>query len=1145
MKTNTLIGLAALCALAGTASAADELARNFSTPPASARPWVYWFPLDGNLSRDGITADLEAMKRVGIGGVLYMETDQGAPTGPAAFAGPLWRELFQQICQEAQRLGLEVNMNNDAGWCGSGGPWITPELSMQRIVWTETAVQGPQRFDGVLPQAPAVQNYYREIALFAYPTPAKNTRIPRLAGKSAAEVEEVRLRATFPELPADSVVPREQIIELTAALRPDGRLAWDVPEGNWTLLRMGCTTTGKENHPAPASGRGLESDKLSKKATEVHFDALMGKLIADNRALVGEKKTLVATHVDSWEVRSQNWTPEFRAEFRRLRGYDPLPLLPVISGRIVDNAEVSERFLWDVRQTVNDLIGENYAGHFRTLAHRHGMRFTMEAYGRPPFDDLTIAGHADEPMAEFWSYTLSEFGREHYSCAEMTSAAHVYGRPIVGAEAFTASREEKWLAHPAMIKALGDWAFCEGINRFVFHRYALQPWTNPDRPPGMSMGPWGLHYERTQTWWEQSKAWHEYLARCQFMLQQGLFVADLCYLTPERSPQQLEPPIRAELGRPGYNYDFCPPDVVLTRMSVRDGRLVLPDGMSYRLLVLPQVATMTPRLLRKVRDLVNAGATVLGAPPVKSPSLANYPQCDVEVQALVRELWGDKPSPGAAPGRRVGRGRVIWPVELQKQPEPAYDEPSVLQRAKWIWSDEGTRGVSAPPGIRYFRRTFEVDASRRIESAQLVMSADNTFECFLNGHAVSNGRRFQVATRRNVAASLTPGTNLLTVMAVNGADTPNPAGLIGTLTITYADGGTQEIVTDAMWQGSRSATGGESRVRELGSMGMQPWGNVQETPPPVNETVDIAIPTRVLAEMNVAPDFRATAKLHFIHKRIGEADIYFVANPEAREIEAQCTFRVNGRLPEIWAPDTGRMEPATAYTMKDGGTSLPLRFEPSGSLFIVFRKQIGNQSPKAPGKNWLEFATRQEISGSWQVSFDAKWGAPAGPVRFDQLDDWSQRAEPGIRYYSGPAAYRKNFRWDAASATPQRVFLDLGRVAVMAEVRLNGRDLGILWKPPFHVDVTDALRPGENTLEVKVVNLWVNRMIGDEQLPEDSDRNTTGNLKSWPTWLAEGKPSPAGRFTFTSWRLWKKDDPLVPSGLLGPVTLKSTPMRVR
>lgn len=1144
MKRRVLITLLAVGLLATMAVAADDLATKFGTPPSSARPWVYWFPLSGNLTKEGITADLEAMARAGVGGVLYMEVDQGAPTGPADFAGPLWRELFQHACSEARRLGLQVNMNNDAGWCGSGGPWITPELSMQHLVWTEKSIVGPQRFDEALPQPPANKDFYRDIAVFAYPTPAKNYTIPNVRGKSAEVREELPLRTTYPALLPNAIVRRDQIVNLTAKLSPDGRLTWDVPAGNWTLLRLGHTTTGKDNHPAPETGRGLECDKLSKEAAEVHFQNLMGKIISDNQAFVGEKQTLVSTHIDSWEVGSQNWTPKFREEFQRLRGYDPLPWLPVITGRVIDSVELSERFLWDVRMTVNDLLCENYAGHFRTLAHRHGMRLSIEAYDTPPCDDLTYAGRADEPMAEFWSWGIGDSQWfTAYSCTEMASAAHVYGRPILGAEAFTATNLEKWQGHPAVIKSLGDWAFCEGINRFVFHRYAAQPWTRPDRAPGMSMGPWGLHYERTQTWWEMSRGWHEYLARCQFLLQQGLFVADVCFLAPESSPQRAKSPVKNGYDRPGYNFDLCPAEVVLTRMSVKDGRLVLPDGMSYRLLVLPQVEAMTPRLLRKIRELVEAGATVIGGPPKKSPSLQDYLRCDEEVKSLAKEMWGNAPASGSSSVRSCGKGRVIWPHEFQPKSDADYDSVSALATAKWIWFPEGRPARSAPPGKRFFRRVVNVDGA--IESARLVVTADNSFECWINGQRAGKGENFHQGYTLNVAALLKPGANLIAVAAVNTLDTPNPAGMVAALEIKYRDGRSADIRTDMTWQAARTAgdnwTVDTAPARdwqpalELGPMGMAPWGDVQESSEAVDAIPDIAIPSRVLAEMGVLPDFKASAQIHYIHKRIGETDVYFVANPEATEVETRCTFRVSGRQPELWRPDTGRMEPAPVFQDKDGCTTLPLRFDPSGSMFVVFRQAASGNGGASKAKNWIDLKPVQEISGPWEVRFDPKWGGPA-KVTFDKLEDWSKHRDDGVRYYSGTATY--SCRFEVADRKSQ-TFLDLGRVAVMADVTLNGKPLGILWKPPYRVDVTEALKPGENLLELKVVNLWINRLIGDEQLPEDSDRNPNGTLKSWPAWLAEGKPSPAGRFTFTTHRLWKKDDPLVESGLLGPVTLRA------
>ncbi len=318
----------------GEGKMADKLAAHFRHPPDSARPWVYWFWLDGNITREGITADLEAMKRVGIGGVLIMEVDQGIPKGPVRFGSPQWRELFRHVVAEAGRLGLKVNMNNDAGWCGSGGPWIKPEHAMQKLVWTETVVEGPRRFEGPLPQPETVANFYRDVAVLAFPTPSADAdpktrvRIARIDAKNMASRRvappdnNLIAPGQYAALPADAVVPRERVVDLSARLGKDGRLAWDVPAGRWTLLRLGYTPTGKDNHPAPLEGRGLECDKLSREALDVHFAGLMGKLIADAGPLAG--KTLTTTHIDSWEVHTQNWTPLFREEFRRRRGYDML-----------------------------------------------------------------------------------------------------------------------------------------------------------------------------------------------------------------------------------------------------------------------------------------------------------------------------------------------------------------------------------------------------------------------------------------------------------------------------------------------------------------------------------------------------------------------------------------------------------------------------------------------------------------------------------------------------------------------------------------------------------------------------------------------------------------------------------------------------
>jgi hypothetical protein len=1183
--------------LAGALDGPATWEKAFAHPPTSARPWVYWFWLNGNISSNGITADLEAMKRVGIGGVLIMEVDQGAPKGPADFGGSLWRALFKHVCAEAHRLGLEVNMNNDAGWCGSGGPWITPELAMQKLVWSQLSVEGPTRLETNAPQPAMAAGFYRDIALLAFPTPKGHARISNLDAKSALVPKPVPFLPLAPEVAQEETIPRERIVDLTPTMGTNGSFRWDVPAGKWTLLRFGHTPTGADNHPAPEPGRGLESDKLSAKATQVMFDGLMGKLISDSLPLAGN--TLVSTHIDSWETGSQNWTPGFREEFRSRRGYHLLPFLPVMTGYIVQSRELSERFLWDVRQTVSDLLVQNYAGEFRRLAHQRGLRLSIEAYDGTPCDDMTYAGQADEPMAEFWSWGFDTA----YSCVEMSSAAHTYGKRILGAEAFTANDQEKWLHHPATIKSLGDWAFCEGINRFVFHRYALQPWT--DRRPGMSMGPWGLHYERTQTWWDQSRAWHDYLARCQYLLRQGQPVADICFLQPEGSPMRFTPTMPWRTGntpeRPRYNFDGCTPEVILRRMGVRNRKLVLPEGTSYAALVLPQVETMSPALLHKLEEFVQQGALVIGPAPTRAPGLTDYPGCDADVRQTSARLWPTRPAvPTAA---NESPNRILWDDAFMT-PQHGADLRGRIESAKWIWHREGNPASAAPPGKRYFRRTFSLE-STPVESARFFLTVDNTFELWVNGQSAGSGDNFKHVYDFDLKPLLRAGTNILAIAAENTLDYPNPAGAFGALRLKLENGSRFDLDTDSQWQTSTNpavgwnssleTAGSWNSAMELGSLGMEPWGELETFTGPAYVFPKFESITQLLGQQGLVPDFEADSRLRFNHRRDQEADIYFVANSSTNWLQAKCAFRVSSKFPECWDPMTGRVCPAAAFEEHNGRTFVSLVFEPSGSMFVLFREAtprtklrpagitsvacgerellpaIGNAVPEPPiielasennhevrlltrlaGSYQVRSANGQfcpvvapklpgdlEILGNWDLELFTRQGTPKR-VTLNALMDWSTQDDKDIKFFSGTATYRKEFApLRDFLANNRRFFLDLGAVAVMARVTLNGHDLGISWKPPYRFDVTAFLKSGKNDLEIQVINLWVNRMVGDEQLPEDSDRNPDGTLKHWPQWLEADLPSPTGRSTFTSWRLWKKDSPLQPSGLLGPVRVIS------
>ena len=430
-----------------------------------------------------------------------------------------------------------------------------------------------------------------------------------------------------------------------------------MPAGDWTILRMGYTPTGVENHPAAPSGLGLEVDKLSREALDSYWHAMLDKVVADNRPLIGNGWNIVL--IDSYEVGTQNWSPKFREDFMSLRGYDPLPYLPAVTGRIVGSADVTDRFLWDVRRTVADLYSRNYYGYMAQLAHAHGLRFETEAYGNGGFDNLRCGADADIPMAEFWPPN----GSAEETTKLAASSAHTYGRPVVAAESFTSDLSvAKYQEDPYSLKALGDRMFCNGINRYVFHRYAHQPWMGV--APGMTMGPWGLNFERTITWWNEAPAWIQYISRCQDLLQSGKFVADALYFIGENEPNDLpyRPNLRPKIPA-GYDYDGCDTETLLDRAAVKNGWIALPSGMRYRVLVMPQTTRMSPRIARKVAELVKAGATVVAPKPDASPSLQSYPSCDTKVRNLADAVWSDCDGK-TVKQHRYGNGRVIDGVPL-------------------------------------------------------------------------------------------------------------------------------------------------------------------------------------------------------------------------------------------------------------------------------------------------------------------------------------------------------------------------------------------------------------------------------------------------------------------------------------------------
>lgn len=1107
----------------------------FRHPPEQAKPWVFWYWNQAAASKEGITADLEAMKEAGIGGayLMFIKGVDSVPliNPPAQQLTPHWWQLVVFAMQEAKRLHIQLGMHVSDGFALAGGPWIKPDMSMQRVVSTKTYTTGKKQFNGILPQPETKENYYKDIAVLAYPTmikkniadtaliPVVTSSVPGAApqfltekhsrqsfrsdstcwiqytydkpftarsilirtngnnyqsrrlqvmvsndgrqfklvermqsprhgwqdtdaditysikattaryfrfvydkagsepgsedldaakwkqtlkingiilsgeavihqyeGKSGA-VWRVSERTTAAQLPDSVCVPLNRIIDITSKMTPDGRLTWDVPDGNWTIMRIGHTSTGHTNATG-GGGKGLECDKFNPEAVRLQFD----KWFAEAMRQAGPGVTnevLKMFHIDSWECGSQNWSPVFRSEFKKRRGYDCLPYIIAMTGVPVQSADVSERFLYDVRQTIIELVNDNFYVTLKNLAHDKGCVMSAESIAPTMTSDgLLHYREADIPMGEFW--LRSPTHDKPNDMFDAISGAHIYGKPLIQAEAFTELRMS-WDEHPGIIKTLGDRNYALGINRLVYHVFNHNPWM--DRAPGMTLNGVGLYFQRDQTWWKPGKAWVEYAQRCQALLQLGKPVVDVAVFTGEEIPRRSVLPDRlvntlpgifgdsivqaekkrlANAGNPlrvmpegvthsanmadpenwidplhGYAYDCFNPDVLM-QATVRNGRVELPGGASYKVLVLPQphpmsptAKRMTPAVAKKIAELIQAGATIIvNDAPERSYSLTQSAVADKKVKEIAATIWKKVPA-GRLMKWKVGKGTVV---------QGPYTESSF-----------------EPLGISKDLVAYDVYTEK---------------------------------PRRDIA-----------------------------------------------------------------------W----------------------------------------THRTGNGFDIYFISNQRNEVCSTVVELRVTGRLPEIWDAVTGDQTKPDMFQVKEDCTQVPLVLPPDGSVFVVFRKPTTETTSTINsmfGKN----ITVDSIGNAWTVTFDSTKGGPAQPVVFEQLKDWSTDSNKAIKYYSGTAVYTTTFDFNN-TAKGAKVWLDAGKVANLAEVFINGKPCGVIWTAPYRVDITQALRPGKNELRIDVTNTWANRLKADLLLPEKE------------------------RITWTTAPLWLKDKPLLPSGLLGPVVL--------
>ncbi len=1061
-----LLFMFSLSFLTAQSQITDSLALNFKTPPAYTKPWVYWYWISDHISKDGITKDLEAMAKVGIGEALIGNIDVIKEKGSVKALTEDWWQMIDHAIREGKRTGVNIGVFNSPGWSQSGGPWNKPENAMRYLNMSEIRVKGPMKFSAKLPQ-PSSQ--FQDVAVLAFLAPlndadflsSSNSKIrcnpeikdagswfdgnqstevfmPNLSSKSvtidfeqavdytvrsitfypsktsfnvtceiqskesdgtfktikiikiertnnntnvgflpfapvcetfsATTSKQFRIvfssiggKAGFTEIALSGAARTERFVEkqlaklwptsaplwdaylwkkpaeidlntlavnlqkelnITSKMKSDGTLEWNVPEGEWIIERIGMTPTGQKNTPASKEATGLEIDKMNRKYVAEHFDAYIGQIL--RRLPESDRSAFKHIVADSYETGAQNWTDGLSADFLKHYGYDPIPWLPVLSGRVVGNADLSERFLWDLRRMIADRISYDYVGGLRESANKNGLKLWLENYGHwgYPGEFLQYGGQSDEIGGEFWTHD-DLAGIEPRAAS---SAAHTYGKNVVHCEAFT-SFGPMWKFDPWSLKKRGDWAATQGINHFVLHVYIHQPDT--DKIPGINAW-FGVEFNRHNTWFFQSKEWIDYLRRTHYLLQQGKYVADVAYFIGEDAPKMTG--IRSPQLPEGYNFDYINAEVIEKNLQVKNGRFVLPDGMSYKVLVLPPLTTMRPELIRKIKELVAAGGIIVGNAPVYSPSMQNFPSCDNEVKQIAQEVW------------------------------------------------QNCDGVSV-----------------KMVSYQ-------------------NGKVF------------------------NGVDLKT-----------------------------------------------------------------------VFAELNINPDLGNTVPVHsnWIHRSTGDMDIYYISNQTDAVLKMTPEFRIEGRQPELWNPVTKDQRDLPDFKCENGKTIIPLEFGPRESYFIVFRKIA-----KTKNRSLVNFYRKQtllNLTGSWKVCFDAKWGAPDSVV-FDSLQDWTKRTEVGIKYYSGTARYIKQF--DAPKVTKnEKIYLNLGKLNNLAVVRLNGKSLGLVWAEPHLVEITQVLKRKANVLEIEITNTWNNRLVGDMGLPADK-------------WLTSATTAPVA------------NAPLTPSGLIGPVLIQ-------
>ncbi len=1170
------LGFLLFCAilLEAASALAQITSEAFVCPPRDARVNTYWEWMNGNLSKEGITADLEYMKAANYGAAMIFEAAVGIPEGPVKYGSDEWREYVLHAMKEAHRLDIQLFMHNSPGYSGTGGPWITPEVSMKQLMWTTTVVRGGKKQTlslRDLPQPITKCGFYRDARVIAYPAVEGDAEMFRdlvsgmdIDGESfdaawlldndlqtevrlekgqtltvhlrkpmtvmsgrvyrgtretpldphdgprdyapvltieglgtiacptlramdmpgwlsceAREVSELRITssrgANLAELEF-SARGKDDAIDPATVLNLTGQTSFSLPDGNWEILRMGYTTTGETVAAAPTAGVGLECDKLNRMGVDAHFERFLDPLLQYlTDAMAPTRLPLEGLCVDSWEAGKQDWTEGLDTAFLSRRGYDLTPWLPVIAGKTVADKVRSDQFVWDFNRTLCDLLLTNYVERFKDRCGRWGLKYAGEAYGDGNFESTEFAALQDFPMSEFWTHYV--YGNIATTMLA-SSAAHLYGRKQVMCECYTGTPfNAKFTEHPYGMKALGDYIMTQGVNRFVYHATTHQPYTGSQPGNIMTMGPFGTHLDRTSTWARQFADLNLYNARCAYLLQEGDFVADILYIKGED--------ISSSVTNYNMNAPICPFGY---RWDVGGTEALQLDSLwrNYKVVVYQPGSHTSPETLDRLRALEQHGIVVTDGRGLDSVLLALHlkPQFsyvgenkDAQIHFIMRQENGCPYFFVTNHRRRPERLTATFRADSSLVPE--------------LWDAmTGATGIAVP---------YEVTPDGTRINLSLEESG-SVFVVFRPGNASS--------------AHLQPVAPKATKVHGEHGDFDYDGGhdFRSTFTLecwakpeTFAMGGRGIINYPA-----RQAKGHAQVGLSLGQNGVRVYER---------ETAGL----RLVLEAQTPIEGWTHVALTY---EDGVPTLYL----NGQEVGRGEASGLNCRP----AVDVPQAEDQYAASFEGDNTAMLVYDYALPASLIAQHCAEGLPVPRHLGT--ALFA----LDGGWTVEFPAWSKAPAS-IELPQLQSLHKHADFNVKHFSGTAVYRTTFtlgKKQLKQLKVGRLVLNLGRVENMADVSVNGSPVQLVWKAPYAADITPWVHEGENTLVVEVTNLYPNRIIGDEHLPETYEYDEYGRLRQFPDWFRNNQVVERDRVLFLPWKHYTKDSPLLESGLLGPAWLE-------